>query len=380
MGDIQPYLQLAGPDIVPTVIWTSTVPVISAVHYTRDGGGVRIDREGEAGYRHVHHLMDAEPGAEVTYCVYAGGISSAERSFLSLPRRAADGTSDPFVAVIYGDNRSNPAVHLQVIESIRAGPRPSLVLSTGDLVYSGADSASWHVEFLEPAAMLFDRVPVMLSLGNHDLDLDAPPPYPLAPWWQAHFAFPGDPADTGYARWYSYDAGGVHVIHLDSTEVNNQQQFVWLLGDLLSAAAREADFRVVVFHHPPYSAGGHGGHPTVQRRWSTRFVEFDVDVVFVGHNHFYQRTWPMVDEADVGAPREIRDGVDVFETDQDPIYVVTGGGGAPLYDPQSANYIAISTKQHHHVQLDYEAGRMHCIAINRDGVVLDEFLLEHPTP
>ena len=34
---------------------------------------------------------------------------------------------------------------------------------------------------------------------------------------------------------------------------------------------------------------------------------------FIGHNRFWQRTWPLVDETDVDAPREIRDGVGLDE-------------------------------------------------------------------
>ena len=47
----------------------------------------------------------------------------------------------------------------------------------------------------------------------------------------------------------------------------------------------ERSFKIVYFHHPPYSSGRHGNTPTMQ--WP--FEKWGVTAVFSGHDHNYQR-------------------------------------------------------------------------------------------
>lgn len=373
---VHPYLQLAGPGAVPTIIWTTEQAEVGAVALSRDG---RLEAEfpmTAAAPRHFVPLEDLLPDTEYSYSVTAGKRRSSEHRFRTLPQRQPDGTSAPFQFVAYGDNRSQPERHEEVIAAILRGPIPSLIVSSGDLVYSGSDRERWHAEFLNPAEVLFAGSPVLLSLGNHDLDLDAPKPRPLAPFWLENFSFPGRPDLPGYGRWFSFEAGGVHFIILDSTDPENSMQMDWLRKDLSSPASREADFRVGVFHHPPYSAGGHDSLESLRSLWEPLLVEHQVDLVFNGHNHFYQRSWPVIDGRVVTRGQRI-DGVDVFPTGMAPVYVVTGGGGAPLYDPEEAEFVAVNAKRHHHLLIRYEAGSLSCRTLATDGELLDEFTIRH---
>ncbi|MBU8870358.1 MAG: metallophosphoesterase family protein [Gemmatimonadales bacterium] len=328
----------------------------------------------ESGTFHAVPLEGLLPDTEYSYQVVSGDRLSSEHIFRTLPERRPDGTSAPFPFIAYGDNRSKPDRHEEVIDSILKGPAPSLVVSTGDLVYSGSDRKRWFREFLDPAEALFARVPIMLSLGNHDLDLDAPKPRPLAPFWLENFAFPGHLDDPGYGRWFSLDAGGVHFLILDSTSEKNEDQMRWLREDLSSAESRGADFRIAVFHHPPYAAGGHDSSLSLRRIWEPLFVEHGVDLVFNGHNHYYQRSWPVVG-GEVQARAMHQEGSDIIQAGQAPVYVVTGGGGAPLYDPKEKDFVAVSAKSHHHVLVQYVPGALNCRAIDTNGVILDEFTL-----
>lgn len=371
---IHPYLQLSGPEAVPTVIWTGEGSAPGTVTLSRGGNVETKIQVPGTGSLSVVPLAGLLPDTEYGYQVISGDRKSSGHVFRTLPLRLPEGTSAPFPFVVYGDNRSQPDRHEEVISSILMGPVPSLVVSTGDLVYSGSDRERWHKEFLDPAEALFARAPIQLSLGNHDLDLDAPKPHPLAPFWLENFVFPGSPADTGYGRWFSFDAGGVHFIILDSTDAKNEDQELWLKEDLASAESRGADFRIAVFHHPPYAAGGHDSRLSLRKSWELLLVEHQVDLVFNGHNHYYQRTWPVA-HGEVPAGVRKQDGNDVFPTGKAPVYVVTGGGGAPLYEPKEDTFVAVSAMRHHHVLVQYSPGSLHCRAVDTKGEILDEFTL-----
>jgi Calcineurin-like phosphoesterase len=373
---LHPYLQLAGPGAAPTVIWTSEDLSAGVLTLSR-AGSIEAEIElPEPACRHVVPLENLRPDTEYGYSTVSGSRRSSEHVFRTLPERLPDGTSASFPFVVYGDNRSHPDRHIAVIARILQGPIPSLVISTGDLVYCGSDRERWHREFLNPAESLFARSPIVLSLGNHDLDRDAPKPWPLAPFWLENFAFPGHEDEPGYGRWFSFDAGGVHCIVLDSTDPRNEAQFHWLREDLASPESREADFRIGIFHYPPYSAGGHDSRESLRRLWEPLLVEYEVDLVFNGHNHFYQRTWPTIG-GEVIARAEAGEGADVILTGSAPIYVVTGGGGAPLYDPEQEDFVAVNAKRYHHVLLQYKPGSLHCRAVALNGETLDDFTLKH---
>jgi hypothetical protein len=372
---LHPYLQLAGPSNEPVVIWTSAEEAVGRVVLTTPGELARVFADDQPGRHHALRLVGLRPATEYTYQVSAGTDTSLTRVFRTAPRRQIDGTSAPFTFVVYGDNRSNPDLHRRVIDSIRRGPLPVLVVSTGDLVYAGADSARWFREFLVPADELFSEAPCVLSLGNHDLDIETGERPGLARWWLENFVFPGRPDDPGYGRWFSLDVGGVHFVHLDSTEPGNEDQVAWLAADLAGSAARAADFRVAVFHHPPYTAGHHPSELAVREHWEELFVRQGIDLVFNGHNHYYQRTWPVTADGAVKTAERTEAGVDLVRTGTAPLYIVTGGGGAPLYDPEPADFVAVSAKRRHHVQVDYTPGELRLRAIAEDGQLLDEFVM-----
>ncbi|HBN22950.1 MAG TPA: alkaline phosphatase [Holosporales bacterium] len=142
------------------------------------------------------------------------------------------------------------------------------------------------------------------TIGNHDVKDGRVSTY------LSYFQPPGN------GRYYDFVCGPVHFFSLNSaleTDGNTEdsEQAQWLKEKL---EASTAQFKVVYFHHPPYSSGSHG--PSKHMRWP--FKEWDVDVVLSGHEHNYERIE--------------RDGIR---------YVVNGLGGNPYIrgfkdvDPES---------------------------------------------
>jgi 3',5'-cyclic AMP phosphodiesterase CpdA len=117
----------------------------------------------------------------------------------------------------------------------------------------------------------------------------------------------------GNELYYSFDLMNSHFIVLD-TEIPGQvggivgEQLAWLRNDLKTHAS-SAQHLFVFTHHPVYPQAHYRGHDLANAdELHQLFSQYGVDIVFSGHEHQY------------------------YVYQKDPIhYVVTGGGGAPIY-------------------------------------------------
>lgn len=105
--------------------------------------------------------------------------------------------------------------------------------------------------------------------------------------------------------YYTRRLGDAQLFLLNSNAITDRQT-AWLEEQLLASTST---WKIAVFHHPPYTCGGHAGSDTVQQRWVPLFERYGVQLVLSGHDHNYQR----------------------FAGRGGVTYVVHGGGGAGLY-------------------------------------------------
>ena len=181
-------------------------------------------------------------------------------------------------------------------------------------------------------------------------------------------------------RFYSFDYGGVHFIALDSNDEQGLRrggvQYAWLEHDL--AAATAARFTVVYFHHLAYTSGGeHDVTSAIQEETTPLFDRYGVDLVINGHNHHYERSYPLR----YAAPRAPQ----ILSTDRSryvnpggPVYVVTGGGGAGIYDFPSTiqPWSVVHCACHEILRVDVDhAGSLTVRAMKLDGTLVDEFTI-----
>ncbi len=119
------------------------------------------------------------------------------------------------------------------------------------------------------------------ALGNHDWNTTSGSPAVPTPYLN-YFTLPG------IERYYTFAQGPVQffVIDSDSREpdgiTSGSIQGQWLQSQL---AASTAEWKVVYFHHSPYSTAQHGSNTTLQ--WP--FKQWGADVVLTGHDHSYER-------------------------------------------------------------------------------------------
>lgn len=210
------------------------------------------------------------------------------------------------------------------------------IVTTGDNFYS--DNAS---ELMQPFAWATDAdIPFLISWGNHDVESRR-----RIELIDDTF---GDPP-----RWWSHDWGPLDIVILDSTQVDSDQQRRFLV-DTLTASD---DPTIVVFHHPPYSCGSHGGTDGVLTEWVPHFDD-DVFLVFSGHEHNYQH----------------------FESD-DIAYLITGGGGrslTELADCSDDHPRRIAGEAVHNFVALELTDSLNVTAIDADGEVIDEFSIGLP--
>ena len=92
---------------------------------------------------------------------------------------------------------------------------------------------------------------------------------------------------------FSFDYGDAHWTVLDSNpyvDWTDPDLRGWVERDL--AAAQDATWRFVAFHHPPFnSSQAHFGDQRM-RVLADVFEAGRVDIVWSGHVHNYQRTYP----------------------------------------------------------------------------------------
>ena len=315
--------------------------------------------------RHRARLRGLSPDAAVGYRVRAGGVATGVEVFRTAPVRGAPDSLD---VLIWGDSGWGSEAQVDLARQMERLHDVALALHTGDIAYEDGSEVAFTQRYFRVYRRFLARVPVYPVPGNHDVRTDGGRPMDEA------FVLPGA-AETAGRRYYSFDWGQAHFIALDSNEEGGVRsdlrvrgrQYRWLVCDLSVAAADPRTRWIVVYlHHPPYSAGtglsGHGSDRTLRDVLAPVFDRYEVDLVFSGHDHIYERSHPIR----AGAVDTAGPGV---------VYVVTGGGGASQHwrGAGRAWHTAVSARAYEFVLLRIAPDRMAAEVVDRNGVRLDAF-------
>lgn len=309
------------------------------------------------------------------------GITLPESSSITATKSNSTAASFNFIA--YGDTRgstyTDTAVdavsefHDDVVNAYLLD-NPELIVHTGDL----AAAFRYPLQVGAFNDSLVDvwnaNIPIYFAVGNHDRD-----EYPEVDHDEfssyTNYIDTHDQLNASYSQalddadetifYFSFDYENVHFIML-----NNEwdwagddlalyaPQLTWLLADL-EASATTADFTVVAFHRPAYSVSAGRSYRwaqavSIRGTLHNYFVQYGVDLVFSGHDHFYYRA--------------LRDGI---------FYVTTGGGGAPLYDYDTATPDwqngDVVYKEYHYCNVEITSSSFSVTTSKIDGTILDAF-------
>lgn len=148
------------------------------------------------------------------------------------------------------------------------------VIMLGDNIYGSERPQDFVNKFEKPYQALLDaKVLFYAALGNHD--------DPTQRFYK--------PFNMNGERYYTFSKGSARFFVLDSNYMD-QAQIKWLEEQLSRSNDR---WKIAYFHHPLYSSGEkHGSEVDLRTQVEPLFMKYGVDVVFAGHEHFYERIKP----------------------------------------------------------------------------------------
>lgn len=242
------------------------------------------------------------------YLATLSGLSPNTRYFYRLTHEGevregwfftAPAPGEPFTFAIIGDTRSNHVAHQDVVNAIIANDGyPDLLLVTGDLVADGNVKDQWQTFFAIEDDLVRHTV-LCPVFGNHE---------------QGEFFDPSrynkyfDSGDNN-KFWYAFAYGNALFLIINTETILDGDQGAFITDQLSQAQADpDIDFIFAFLHKPGVTTcTSHKPEYAVLHSLMDKLEAYNADVLFAGHNHYYDHG--------------IVNGVH---------HIVTGGGGAGL--------------------------------------------------
>jgi len=217
------------------------------------------------------------------------------------------------------------------------------VLMLGDNMYGSEKAADYKTKFEDIYRPLLDgKVKFYAALGNHDESNQR---------FYEHFNMKGE-------EYYQFKKGPVSFYALNSNYMD-RKQLKWLEEKL---AGDTSDWKIAYFHHPPYSSGKkHGSSSSLREVVEPLFLKYGVNVVFAGHEHFYERLKP-----------------------QKGIYYFISGAGGKLRQGDVKKNSPLTEKAYDadmsFMLIEVAGDEMHFQCINRVGETVDSGFVKRGKP
>lgn len=261
-------------------------------------------------------------------------------------------TEDSITFSVLGDNgsggRNAMDVARQMARTYQETPYGLTVL-LGDISYYGSIVDRFEDVFQAPMQPLIDAgVEFELAIGNHEIQ-ENPSPEALQEVADKleRLGLPNS--------YYKATHGPIDFFIIDSSLplagiTSAQEQLAWLEREL---AASDAPWQVAALHHQLFSsAKKRQPDPRVREALEPLFIEHGVDIVFYGHDHFYERTKP-----------------------QSGVTYVLSGAGSKISKVGFSDFTAVAEEKLQFMLVEADRDTMTVQAIDQNGVVFDEFTI-----
>ncbi len=312
------------------------------------GDGDAKTAMGPATTFHSLRVTGLEPQTAYRYSVESSGTTE-NGTFTTAP---SDTQVAPISFLLFGDNRSDDVSHAAVVRAMAQSPSDFLI-NTGDAVEDGNDREQWQRFFEIEKGLLKDRC-LFIAVGNHELKEEAGTNFLRYFGGEgAANAASAAPERSDRRRLYRTVRWGATRFFL----LNGLDAFVsgpekeWLDAELSRADNEPGlSWRIVVVHHGAWAAGPHGPNPRLMAAHAPEtWKAHQIDLVLSGHDHIYERGES--------------DGMK---------YIVSGGGGAPLYRVRGPNdNTRMVESTFHFVEVKIDGTKMAVLAKRIDGTLMD---------
>lgn len=303
---------------------------------------------------HRIRLEGLEIDSKYFYKAVSNNTESALYHFRTAPPDGED-----FKMIIVGDNRPTSVSYIQPDEfkqlaQMIIDEEPHIVVMTGDYVLDVSNDhernlAGWAA-FTNISDSIGHYAPIYAVVGNHDTG--AKTGGLLLDYYFDAFEQYDEPS-----TYYSFDYAGVHFTLLNTEEFNKEgritgAQYTWLVNDLQSTNSAT---KYIFGHRPMYPLSHLGdsidSNPEERVRLQQLFEDQNVTAYVCGHDHLFNRL-----------------------TVNGLVHIISGGGGAPLYNTQwGGGY-------HHYLRVNTSYSHVNISSIKLNGAIGHNYQLPYTGP
>ena len=345
---IGPYLQSMSEDEV-AICWST----LEGTTQIMDGDRI-VQNVNQYSYN-KSIITRLKPNTTYSYDMLNDGTDKGRGTFTTFPN-----SIKPFRFAVLGDTRTRHDFHQKIVNRI-IDEKPLFIVNTGDLVSNGNSMDDWE-HFFRINDKLIRHVPYFPVLGNHEQDSEN---------YYNFFSLPGN------ERYYFFSVGDALFIILDMegpdyntpeylegenvnafwTNISKkyfEEEKEWLENIL--TLNDDAGYIYVFFHPTFYSIKASRVAEAELRRafWGDIFERHSVTAVLNGHDHYYHH-------AEHGGTH----------------YIVTAGGGAPLYNTDAIQPETVKYKKiEHFMRIDVGLEKATMKAIDINGNLIEEIIVD----
>ncbi len=265
-----------------TACWLVSLTVLVWLHGGLGGAAASPHRLNPTAPALAHPLIQSQSATDTLRFAVIGDYGSATQDELNVANLVKSWQPDLIITV--GDNNYPRGEARTIDQNIGQYYHDYIYPYTGAFGAGLAFNPALSTQGMSPVIFLPVIYGSLLTttnrffpaLGNHDwLTVGAES-------YLSYFTLPGN------ERYYEFVRGPVHFFAVDSDSsepdgiAGNSPQALWLRDGL---AASTACWKLVYFHHAPFSSGLHGSNTTLQ--WP--FQSWGAHAVLAGHDHDYER-------------------------------------------------------------------------------------------
>ncbi len=345
---VGPFLQNPGMNQMK-IAWIRRDDAVCDFFYGREAPGKQLHVQpsrqikGSSDWFYEVSLTDLLPDTLYSYTLICPDAKTSA-TFRTFPERSKEITF-----ICYGDNKQDFSTHARVAEKFEKH-NPAFIMHSGDMTERGTYE-EYRPYFFFPLRHVIDRFPLFPARGNHERDGVA---------YKEVFCLPGG------ETWYSFDAGPVHALVVDTTGWRHDwekddisRMYEWVKSDLCDC---QAPWKIVMQHEPSYDLG----HRKDDWGWDDFlpiFRKYGIDLTVAAHAHGYQRLHQMFTPG---------------ENDNNPVtHLISAGAGGGIGSKtlDKSKFLAAEARRYNYVVFSASEENLSAQVFSDDDELLDSFSL-----